>query len=79
MHRVKGLEFEHIIIAHVTDGLIPLKLKNHVSEDPVIRREREQIERSLLYVSATRAKKDVLITYYGKPSPFLTGNSPDTK
>ena len=79
MHRVKGLEFEHIIIAHAIDGIIPLRLKNYMSEDPIIHRETEQIERSLLYVSATRARKDVLITYYGNSSPFLVRKSPDTK
>ena len=32
----------------------------------------EQQERSLLHVAATRAKKRVVITYSGKPSPFIT-------
>ena len=31
----------------------------------------ETAERSLLYVAATRAKKDVTVLSFGTPSPFL--------
>jgi superfamily I DNA/RNA helicase len=31
----------------------------------------EQQERSLLQVAATRAKKRVVVSFSGKPSPFL--------
>jgi len=33
--------------------------------------ESEINERALLYVAATRAKKEVLVTCFGKPSRFL--------
>ncbi len=31
----------------------------------------QQHERSLLHVAATRAKKRVVVSFSGKPSPFL--------
>jgi len=73
MHRVKGLEFDAIIIAGVNDGTVPLEKALSDTSDPTVRRNAEIQERSLLYVSATRAKKEVLITSFGKPSKFLQG------
>ncbi len=35
-------------------------------------RESEVHERALLYVSATRAKKEVIVTSFGKASRFLS-------
>ena len=71
MHRVKGLEFERVIIAGVNDGIVPLDVAAIDSNDPVVKRESEVHERALLYVAATRAKRDVLVTSFGKPSRFL--------
>ncbi len=71
MHRVKGLEFSRMIIAGVNEDLIPLKEALEQTEDKAIRDEREAWERALLYVAATRAKKDVLITSSGKRSSWL--------
>lgn len=71
MHRVKGLEFDCMIIAGVNDGTVPLAsvLSELDSEHSI--HEFETRERSLLYVSATRARRHVLITSSGKPSRFL--------
>ena len=41
------------------------------STDPVIKREAETHERALLYVAATRAKKNVIVTSFGNKSRFL--------
>lgn len=71
MHRVKGLEFDRVIIAGVNEGLMPYPEEAQRSQDPVIRQEAETRERALLYVAATRAKNEVLITSFGKPSRFL--------
>jgi superfamily I DNA/RNA helicase len=71
MHRVKGLEFDRVIIAGVNDGIIPLEGAGVSSEDPTVKAESDVNERALLYVSATRAKKEVLVTSFGKPSKFL--------
>jgi superfamily I DNA/RNA helicase len=72
MHRVKGLEFDRVIIAGVNDGIVPYMTEGNGSLDSEIQQETEVQERALLYVSATRAKKEVLVTNFGKPSKFLT-------
>jgi len=71
MHRVKGLEFDRIIIAGVNDGIVPLEGDWTKTSDPVIQSESDTHERALLYVAATRAKKEVIVTSFGKPSHFL--------
>ncbi|MEY3370072.1 MAG: hypothetical protein RLZZ361_742 [Cyanobacteriota bacterium] len=74
MHRVKGLEFDNVIIAGLDDGSALLLKKANKSEDSVIKREYEQIERSLIHVSATRAKRQLFITSPRKLSPLLSKN-----
>jgi superfamily I DNA/RNA helicase len=71
MHRVKGLEFDRVIIAGVNAGIVPYEGLGTDSSDPMVKIESEIHERALLYVSATRAKKEVLVTSFGKPSRFL--------
>ncbi len=71
MHRVKGLEFDRVIVAGVNDGVVPLEGFDSKSSDPTVRTDSEIGERALLYVSATRAKKEVVVTSFGKPSRFL--------
>ena len=71
MHRVKGLEFDRVIIAAVNGGIVPFEKMDSGSSDPVIKMESEVHERALLYVSATRAKREVIVTSFGKPSRFL--------
>jgi superfamily I DNA/RNA helicase len=72
MHRVKGLEFEHMLIAPANRGLVPLDRATRDGEDAVARRNAETAERALLYVALTRAKKSAAITGFGEISPFLT-------
>ena len=72
MHRVKGLEFDRVIIAGVNKGIVPFEGTGTDSYDPIIKRESEVHERALLYVSATRAKKEVVVTSFGKASRFLS-------
>ena len=71
MHRVKGLEFDDVIIASVNEGVVPLQLSSMDDQSSDLAEENENLERALLYVSATRAKKKVLMTSYGESSPFL--------
>jgi superfamily I DNA/RNA helicase len=71
MHRVKGLEFDRVIIAGVNDGIVPLEGEWASTSDSIIQKENEIHERALLYVAATRAKKEVVVTSFGKPSMFL--------
>ncbi|MBF0213300.1 MAG: ATP-dependent helicase [Magnetococcales bacterium] len=71
MHRIKGLEFDTVIIAAVNEGVVPLDQAITNSDDPVIRKESESRERSLLYVAATRAKQQVIVCSYGKSSAYI--------
>ena len=71
MHRVKGIEFDRVIIAGVNDGIVPLEVDWNKSNDKVIQTEAENQEKALLYVAATRAKKEVIVTSFGKASRFL--------
>jgi superfamily I DNA/RNA helicase len=71
MHRVKGLEFDRVIIAGVNEGIVPLKVEWATTSDPVIQSDRETQERALLYVAATRAKREVVVSCFGKPSRFI--------
>ena len=68
----KGLEFDYIIISGVNKNYVPLKLDDLKSPDPVIKKQAELRERALLYVSATRAKRGVLVTCFGEPSEFIS-------
>jgi superfamily I DNA/RNA helicase len=72
MHRIKGLEFETVIIAAINKGIVPLVAAVNNTDDPVVRKESENRERALLYVAATRAKQKVVVCSYGQPSVFLT-------
>lgn len=56
MHNAKGLEFEHVFIVGLEDGLIP----HSRSIDDLQKLEEE---RRLLYVAITRAKRSVHLTY----------------
>jgi superfamily I DNA/RNA helicase len=71
MHRVKGLEFKRVIVAGVNDGVLPFELNWIRSSDQVIKKDFENQEKALLYVAVTRARKEVLVTSFGKNSRFL--------
>jgi len=71
MHRVKGLEYNQIIIAGVNDGVVPLERSGSVTSDSTVKKEVERMELALLYVAATRAKKEVLVSSFGEGSRFL--------
>lgn len=71
MHRVKGLEFDYVFIAGVNDGVVPLEYNLQKKDSDFAKHEAEKVERSLLYVAATRAKKQVYVSSYGEKSRFL--------
>lgn len=71
MHRVKGLEFDHILVASANDKVIPLDKALRVGDDPVAARNAETAERALLYVALTRAKKSAAVSGWGVMSGFV--------
>ena len=60
MHRVKGLEFEHMVIAGISEGRFPLPPPS--SLDSMAKERWLSRERALLYVAMTRARKSVALT-----------------
>jgi len=71
MHRVKGLEFEHMIVVAANRGILPLEAAVGDAEDAVASRNAETSERSLLYVALTRARRSATITGYGQMTALL--------
>lgn len=70
MHSAKGLEFSRVILFDVSEGTVPQPvalqgLTGTDLEDAVLR------ERSLLYVAATRARDELVVTWAGKRSELL--------
>ena len=76
MHRVKGLEFDQVLIPGLDKDQVPLKTVLDSRPDQVSRELFAQQERSLLHVAATRAKKRVVISYIGHPSSLLPSSQP---
>lgn len=71
MHRVKGLQFNYILLPALNADVLPLKAGLEQRADHASQARFVDGERCLLHVAATRAKKQVLITYTGKPTDFL--------
>jgi superfamily I DNA/RNA helicase len=71
MHRVKGLEFEHIVVVAANKGILPLDPAVDDAADNVARRDAETAERSLLYVAVTRARKSAAVTGFGEFTPLI--------
>ncbi|HIP15510.1 MAG TPA: DNA helicase, partial [Sulfurimonas autotrophica] len=70
MHRVKGLDFDHVIIASMNNGIVPLEVSTQ-SDEQQIEDEKLLKEKSLVFVAATRAKKSLLVSCYGERSTLL--------
>ena len=68
LQRFKGLEYQQMILAGITDAAVP---GHRIAADPA-RQQRELMRaRSLLFVAATRARDALVISWNGQPSRFL--------
>ena len=68
LQRFKGLEYQRMILAGITDAAVP---GQRAAADPA-RQQRELMRaRSLLFVAATRARDALVISWNGQPSRFL--------
>ncbi len=70
MHRAKGMEFSRVLLFGVNKELMPAEylLKDLTDAD---RADALTRERSLLYVAATRARDELVVTASGRRSGFL--------
>ena len=66
LHAAKGLEWERVFLMGANVGLLPLESNGFTLDSRMIEEERR-----LFYVGMTRAKRELRISYRGKPSPFL--------
>jgi DNA helicase-2/ATP-dependent DNA helicase PcrA len=66
LHAAKGLEWERVFLIGANVGLLPLETNGFTLDARMIEEERR-----LFYVGMTRAKRELRISYRGKPSPFL--------
>jgi superfamily I DNA/RNA helicase len=71
MHRAKGLEFKIVMVMACEAGVIPLAKALADAPDAAERKLVLEQERNLLYVAATRAREQLLLSYVGAPSEFL--------
>lgn len=72
MHRFKGLEFQRVFLTGVSEGLIPhQRIDTFRRTEPARYRQEEQRARSLLFVAATRARDELVVTWHGRASRFL--------
>jgi superfamily I DNA/RNA helicase len=71
---MKGLEYKRVLLCGIQDGDVPLRLPGAFA-DEASREDHEKRERSLFYVASTRARDELVITGFGKPSPFLPASS----
>ena len=72
LHRFKGLEYQRMIVADVSDGVIPgARVEGLRNNDPLRYQREIKQARSLLFVAATRARDSLVIYWHGRPSPFL--------
>lgn len=71
MHRVKGLEFQSMIIAGASAAFLPLPTAVNVGDDVEVAEEAVMRERSLLYVAASRGRDFLAVTASGDLSPLI--------
>ncbi|WP_445396790.1 UvrD-helicase domain-containing protein [Streptomyces sp. LE64] len=72
MHRFKGLEFQRVFLTSVGEGQVPhQRIEQYRISYPDRYRQEEQRARSLVFVAATRARDELVITWSGRASRFL--------
>ena len=82
LHSAKGLEFDHVYIGGLEEGLFPSHIEDDEPEDYGTPNESLEEERRLFYVGITRARKTLALSYteqrmmrgefqYNRPSRFL--------
>jgi len=72
MHIAKGMEFSRVVLFDVSDGSFPppWAYKGVPEED---KPDKDKQFRSLLYVAASRARDELVVTWKGAPSALLLG------
>ena len=69
LHASKGLEYPHVFLVGVEEGILPHKGDADAAPETIAARIEE--ERRLMYVGITRAKNHLELSYRQNPSRFL--------
>ena len=64
LHAAKGLEWPHVILAGVTEGMLPFRLDDSEAQEE--RQTRLEEERRLMYVGITRARRTLVVSWTKK-------------
>ena len=64
LHAAKGLEWPHVVLAGVSEGMLPFRLDD--SQNEVQTQTRLEEERRLMYVGITRAKRTLVVSWTKK-------------
>jgi superfamily I DNA/RNA helicase len=71
MHRSKGLEFEAVAVVFLDNDAVPPRAALNAAVDPAEKREVIELEKSLLHVAATRAKRLLRVSWSGPCSTII--------
>jgi superfamily I DNA/RNA helicase len=72
LHRFKGFEYQRMIVADVSSGVLPgARVEGLRDSDPQRYAREIKQAHSLLFVAATRATDSLVISWHGQPSPLL--------
>lgn len=72
MYRFKGLEFQRVFLASVSEGQVPhQRIEGFRHTDPQRYQREHRRARSLLFVAATRARDELVVSWNGRASRFL--------
>jgi superfamily I DNA/RNA helicase len=78
MHRIKGLEFRCVAVAGVSAKQVPEpNAVTPIDDDQQTHTQDLERERCLLFVARTRAREELVVTWHGEASPFLTALTPN--
>jgi ATP-dependent DNA helicase Rep len=66
LHAAKGLEWPHVVLAGVNEGLLPFKLEDDDGKNTDSIALRLQEERRLMYVGITRAQRTLAVNWLRK-------------
>ncbi|WP_192497061.1 3'-5' exonuclease [Gulosibacter chungangensis] len=69
MHQSKGQEFSRVVLHNLSDGAFPRRARRGATEEEL--HEIRQMDAALLYVAATRARDELVVTYSGEPTGLL--------
>ena len=73
MHRGKGMEFSYVYLPSLQQGILPNYRDIERAKDDEMLKEVKLKEANLLSVAITRAKRQVWLSYSGRPSDLIRG------